>query len=484
MSKFYVTTSIPYVNGAPHLGHALEFTIADVLARHHKRLGDDVFFSTGTDEHGGKNEAKAKEMGISPQRFVDQMSQNFKDLTQTLNIEYDGFLRTSDEMHETTAGYIWKRLDRYIYSGQYVGLYDQREEAYVTDEEAKVLKVNDPERYETLQKLEETNYFFKLSEFAPQLKKLIETNELRIVPESHKNEMLSLINSGLVDISISRPKEKLGWGVNVPTDNKQVMYVWFEALMNYITVLEYPDGRNFKTFWPCDVHVIGKDITRFHAVIWPAMLLALGLPLPKSIYVHGFVTLNGRKMSKSEGNVVAPIEIISAYGVDAFRYYFLRHIPSHGDGDFSWQKFESSYNGELGNELGNLVQRTATMINKYHRGVIGKIPEPKHDTGPYDQAMEEFRFDKALDYIWTLIKGINQYIDSEKPWKLAENPDEKEHLQEVLAYIVGSIMQTADLLSPFIPGTSLKIQQVFGSGVVKTLEGSLFPRVNNYTVLK
>jgi methionyl-tRNA synthetase len=332
-----------------------------------------------------------------------------------------------------------------------------------------------PDHPQAYQKLEEDNYFFKLSEYTVQIKSAIEGGQFQIVPETRRNEILALLGEGLDDISISRPKEKLDWGVPVPGDAHQVMYVWFEALMNYITVLGYPEHADFKAFWPAQVQVIGKDIIRFHAAIWPAMLLSLGLELPKQLYVHGFITLNGEKMSKSTGNVVAPREIIGKYGTDAFRYYFLRHIPSYGDGDFTWEAFESAYNNELANELGNAVQRTAVMIQKYQKGVIGTIPSAEHDSATVWEALGQCRFDRALDAIWDQVRGLNQYIDEEKPWEIAKTGD-ADHLREVLAYQAGCLLEIAELIAPFLPDSAAKIETIFASGMVKPLDGTLFPK--------
>ncbi len=481
MSKFYVATAIPYVNDVPHLGHALEAIQADVMARYHRQQGDQTFFSYGTDEHGGKIADKAASLNVTPEVYVNQICQSFVELTKILDISYDRFVRTTEPQHVKGAAYIWKQLAKYIYKGSYKGLYDQKEEEFLTLEDGEEIKRSDPARFERLKPIEEENYFFKLSAFGPKIKELIDTNELIITPVTRRNEILSLLDSGLDDISISRPKDKLNWAIPVPDDPAQVMYVWVEALMNYITTLGYPDGDNFKAFWPCDVHVIGKDILRFHAAIWPGMLMALGLPLPKVIFVHGFVNVGGRKMSKSEGTGIPPMDIISTYGSEAMRYFFLRHIPSTEDGDFTWEKFERAYNGELGNELGNLVQRVASMINTYQQGVIGTMPEPEHDTGAYHEAMANLQLDRALDSIFGLIRGLNQYIEESKPWVLAKEQDQ-EHLREVLAYTASSLLQFADLLAPFLPKTGAKIKEVFGSGVVKNYEGAFFPRINKYTV--
>jgi methionyl-tRNA synthetase len=279
----------------------------------------------------------------------------------------------------------------------------------------------------------------------------------------------------LEDISISRPKDKISWGIPVPGDVNQVMYVWFEALMNYITVLGYPEAQNFKDFWPANLQIIGKDIIRFHAAIWPGMLMSLGLPLPKTLYVHGFIDIDGKKMSKSLGNFVSPYEVLDKYNTDVFRYFLLRHIPSNTDGDFSWKRLEAAYNSELADQLGNAVSRIAAMVTKYQNGIIGDIPAPEHDLGPFQQALEECRFDRALDEIWEQVRGLNQYIEETKPWELAKDKDE-EHLREVLSYMVGSLLQIADMLVPFMPETSAKIKGVYGSGVLNPLSSPLFPK--------
>ena len=475
MSKYYVATSIPYVNGEPHLGHAMEFVMADVLARQARQNGDDVIFSTGSDEHGGKIAEKAAELGLEPKALADKMSARFSALAKSLNISNDRFIRTTDPGHEQRAKLIWKALERDIYKSNYVGWYCTGDEEFFSEAHVKANNGICPDHNRPYEKIEEENYFFRLSNYTAPVLKAIEANELLIVPAAKRNEILSLLNSGLEDISVSRPKDKISWGIPVPGDNHQVMYVWFEALMNYITVLGYPEHQDFKDFWPADVQVIGKGILRFHAAIWPAMLFALGLPLPKLLYVHGYVTVDNKKMSKSLGNSVSPDEVIKKYGADPFRYYFLRHIPSYGDGDFSWETFDAAYNNELANELGNAVQRTAAMVMKYQNGLIGDIPAPEHDTAQYQEAMAACRFDRALDHVWEQVRGLNQYIDEEKPWAVAKTGDE-DHLREVLAYLASNLLEIADLLEPFMPATTLRIRNVFSEGIIRPIEGTLFPK--------
>lgn len=477
MSNYYITMAIPYVNGEPHLGHAMEFVMADVLARRARQQGETVIFSTGTDEHGGKIAEKAAELKLEPKALADQMSARFVGLAKSLNISNDRFIRTTDKGHEQRAQLIWKALQKDIYKGKYVGWYCTGDEEFFTETQVKANNGTCPDHNRPYEKIEEENYFFKLSTYAAKIREAVEKNHLKIIPETRHNEIMSVINAGLEDISISRPVDKNSWGIPVPGDPQQVMYVWFEALMNYITVLGYPEHEDFKHFWPAQAQVIGKGILRFHAAIWPGMLLALGLPLPKLLYVHGYVTVGNKKMSKSLGNSVSPDEVIAKYGPEAFRYYFLRHIPSYSDGDFTWETFDAAYNNELANELGNAVQRTVVMIQKYQQGIIGDIPPAEHDMAQYEEALKECRFDRALDEVWEQVRGLNQYIDETKPWEIAKEKD-AEHLREVLAYMASNLLEIAELLEPFLPETSAKIKAVFSEGIVRPLEGTLFPKLD------
>ncbi|HSW85532.1 MAG TPA: methionine--tRNA ligase [Candidatus Saccharimonadales bacterium] len=484
MSNYFVTTSIPYVNADPHIGFAMELLYADVLARRARQLGDDVIFSTGADEHGGKVAEKAAEAGLAPKAFADQISERFRDLCQLLNVSSNRFIRTTDPGHEQRAALIWKSLKKDIYKGKYIGWYCTGDEAFVTETEAKANHGICPNHNRPYEKIEEDNYFFKLSKYNQKILEAIESKEFNIVPETRRNEVISLLKSGLEDISVSRHKDKIGWGIPVPGDAEQNMYVWFEALMNYITVLGYPEHQDFKNFWPADVQIIGKDIIRFHCGVWPAMLMSLGLPLPKQLYVHGFITVEGKKMSKSLGNVLHPADVVKPYGIDACRYYFLRHVPSYEDGDFSWDRLAAAYNNELANELGNAVQRTVSMVERYQAGKTGELPPADHDTSAYEEALASCRFDKAIEDIWEQVRGLNQYIDEEKPWAIAKEGD-ADHLREVLAYQCSSLINIAELLEPFLPDTAAKIKAVFKGDEVQPIEGTLFPKheVKNDTVV-
>lgn len=478
---FYVATAIPYVNAKPHIGTAMGYMYADTLARYHAMLGEDVFYQVGTDEHGNKIAAKAEEAGQTPKEYTDQIVPAFHDMLDKLNIKYTDFIRTTDERHEAAAQAIWKQLEEYIYKGTYEGLYCVGCEAFVTPKLASEHGGECPIHQKPYQQLSEENYYFKLSAFTLQVKEAIEDDSFRVEPNFRKHEVLQLLKDGLDDISISRPKKHLSWGIPVPGDDTQVMYVWFEALMNYITVLDYPDGESYQKFWPANVQVLGKDILRFHAAIWPAMLIGMKQPLPQRLLVHGFVNVGGKKMSKSLGNVVDPLEIVEQYGVDAMRYYFLRHVPAMDDGDFTWERFEIAYNNELGNELGNLVQRVSSMITRYQHGAIGKITEAVHDARPYHDAMQELRLNDAFESAWGMVQSLNGYLEEVKPWALAKDEHEEEHLQEVLSYSAGNLVQISDLLAPFLPDTARAMRTCFEGEVVRPLESVLFPKIHQHT---
>lgn len=483
--KLYIATAIPYVNGTPHIGNALDYLIADIWTRYQKQNGHEVRFQVGTDEHGNKIAAKAAELGIDPKSYTDKMYVNFENLMKKVGASYTDFVRTTDDHHVASVQYIWEKLKPYIYKGSYQGWYCVGHEAFFTDKEVQATNGICSDHQLPYEQVSEENYFFKTSAFTEQIRTALNDGTMQIYPDFRKLEFLELIKDGLADVSISRPKKSLSWGIPVPGDPEQIMYVWLDALANYITVIGYPDRAEWQEFWPADVQVIGKDILRFHAGIWPAMLLGLGLALPKKLLVHGFVNIGGAKISKTVGNVIDPNEIIDNYGVDAFRYFFSRHIPTLDDSDFTWEKFENAYNNELGNDLGNLIQRVASMIIKYQAGVIGETGQAEHDMTAYHAAMENLEFNKAVDEVWNMVRSLNQYIDNVKPWAVAKglgkDPEAEPHLAEILAHCAGALVQIGDLLQPFLPATATRIQEIFESGVVKLPEGVLFPKVYLHT---
>lgn len=483
--KLYITTAIPYVNGVPHVGHAVDYLLADIWARYQKQNGHAVRFQAGTDEHGNKIAINAAAEGIDPQAYADKMYGNFEVLLKKVGAEHTDFIRTTDAHHQNSVQYIWQQLQPYIYKANYTGWYCVGCEAFYTDKEVQETGGVCTDHQTPYQQVSEENYFFKASQFTEAIRTAITDGTMQIVPEFRKNEFLELIKDGLHDVSISRPKKSLSWGVPVPNDPGQVMYVWIDALANYLTVLGYPDNPAWKEYWPADIQVIGKDILRFHAGIWPAMLLGMGVALPKKLLAHGFINVGGTKISKSLGNGIDPNEIIDHYGVDAFRYYFTRHISTTEDGDFTWEKFEAAYNGELGNDLGNLIQRVAGMVTRYQAGVIGDSPQTEHDMTAYHEAMEALEFNRAVDEVWNKVRSLNQYIDNVKPWEVAKNvgkdAEAEGHLTEILAHCAGALLQIGDLLVPFLPNTAAVIHQTFDSGVVRAPENVLFPKIYLHT---
>ncbi|PIR44348.1 methionine--tRNA ligase [Candidatus Wolfebacteria bacterium CG10_big_fil_rev_8_21_14_0_10_31_9] len=481
--KFYITTSIAYANGSPHIGFALESIQADVLARYHRQKGDEVFFLTGTDEHGTKIYKTAQKAGKDTQKFVDEISEEFKGLKSVLNLSWGDFIRTTDQKKHWPAVFeIWKKLDekKLIEAREFEGLYCIGCESFKLVKD--LVDGKCPEHLVEPEKIKEKNYFFKLSEFGNNLKQKIESDEIKIIPQSRKNEVLSFINQGLTDISISRPKEKLPWGISVPGDDSQVIYVWIDALTNYISALGFgnENNENFKKFWPADVHCIGKDILRFHAVIWPAILMACELQLPKNIFVHGHITSGNQKMSKSLGNVISPVELVNKYGADAVRYYLLREIPSIEDGDYSEEKFINRYNGDLANGLGNFSARVLTLASREVNLQINTDNTNKEISSTekvVEQKISEFKFNEAIEAIWKLISFGDIYINQEKPWG---NTNVKEK-NDVIVRLVLILEHVAKLIIPFLPETSKKILESIKheGNIIKINKGeNLFQRIN------
>jgi methionyl-tRNA synthetase len=472
-NSYYVTTSIAYANAKPHIGYAMELFEADTLARFYQNHGRDSFFLTGTDEHGQKNKEVAEKEGISAREYVDKLSVNFQELTKLLQLRNDKFVRTTDEGHKKAAQKLWQACSNDIYMGNYSGLYCIGHEAYI--KEIDLVEGKCPEHKTEPQKMELQSYFFALSKYADKLKQLIDSGELRIVPEKRKNEIISFIDSGLEDISISRPKSQLDWGIDVPGDDSHVMYVWFDALSNYISAIGYVDDSDeYKKFWPANAHVVGKDIARFHCVIWPAMLLSAGLEVPKSVYVHGFISSGGHKMSKSLGNVIDPVDFVEKYGVEPVRYYLLRYIPSYNDGDFSTEKFEEVYQSDLANNLGNLVSRVASMINKYSDGIYDS-KKVQNDLGLED-LMDDFKFDKALEQIFSKLDSLNVAIEQFKPWEIAKT--DLDSTKDFLSGVACEVIYLANELKAFLPETAEKILNVFKDGKVASDVQPLFPRLD------
>lgn len=469
MKKVYITTAIPYVNGVPHIGHAIDYCLADTCARYHKLIGDKVRFQAGTDEHGGKIYQKAIDMGKPVQEYVDENAKKFQEFIHKLGVEYTDFIRTTDKTHEKLCQEIWKKLKNHIYLSKYEGWYCTGCERFVTEKECAENDGICPDHQKPYEKLEEENYYLRISDFKDQIREAILSEEMLILPDFRKKEILKLLEDS-PDVSISRPKAQLTWGVPVPDDDSQVMYVWIDALANYITLLGFPE-KDITDWWPATAQFVGKDILRFHAIIWPAILFGVGLKAPKTLVSHGMVLADGQKMSKSIGNVVDPLEVMDRHGLDAFRYFFLRHIDTFADSDFTWEKFEDAYNNELANDLGNLVQRLSTLASK-NNIKVGKVEVklPKE----YTELMDGFEFSRAFDYVWGRVQGINRDIDETKPWALAKN-GETEKLNKCMGALIQNILVVAKMLKPFIPGTAEKIEAIFNDPIVPP-EEPLFPK--------
>jgi methionyl-tRNA synthetase len=470
MEKFYLTTAIIYVNALPHVGHALEMIATDALARYKRLTGYDVHFLTGTDENSLNAERRARELGIPAQQYVNQMADTIQQVWRKLNISNDGFIRTTEERHVKTCQDLFRRVQENgdIYKSTYEGWYCVSCEAFRAEDEL----VDGCCPFHPNKKVEwlhEENYFFRLSRYQDALLKHIAEHPEFIEPEIRRNEIVNFIKSGLQDFSVSR--SSMRWGIPVPGDPRQVLYVWFDALINYVSGIGYVDDQEqFERYWPADLHVIGKDITRFHAIYWPAMLMAAGLPLPKQVFGHGFVYLKGERMSKSGGNVVDPGSVADEFGADPLRYYLLREVPFDHDGDFAWPTFFQRHNADLSNDLGNLLNRTVSMINRYFAGAV---PEPNRGdweskdsdrelialAGETVAAMERhfnrLAFSDALGAIWQLISRANKYVEENAPWTLQKT--DRARLATVLYNLAEANRLIAHFISPVMPETALRI---------------------------
>jgi methionyl-tRNA synthetase len=484
---FYITTPIYYPSGKLHIGNSYTTVACDAIARFKRLMDFDVFYLTGTDEHGLKIEQKAEELGISPKEYVDKQAADIKDLWKMLDISYDKFIRTTDEYHEKAIQKIFERLLEQgdIYLGEYEGWYSVSDEEFFTetqlaevyrDADGKVIGGKAPSGHE-VELVKEESYFFRMSKYADRLLQYYNDHPDFIKPESRKKEMINnFIKPGLEDLAVTRTA--FDWGVKVPSNPKHVVYVWIDALANYITALGYAsdDEALFKKFWPADVHMVGKEIVRFHTIYWPIMLMALDLPLPKQIFGHGWLVMRDGKMSKSKGNVVYPDMLVNRFGLDAVRYYLLRVVPFGNDGEFSPEDFVSRVNSDLANDLGNLLNRTISMINKYFNGVIptfkenvnefdsALVAQANESIKEFEDAMNVYEFNPALDAVWKLISRANKYIDETAPWILAknENDGDREKLSSVMSHLAETLRVVAILLQPVMTNAPKEILRQLG----------------------
>lgn len=459
--RFFVTTAIDYVNNVPHLGTAYEKVAADAIARFSRLLGRDTYFLMGNDEHSANVEKEAVARGMAPQVYCDMMAGTFENTWKKLNISYDGFIRTTDPKHARAVQKLFTRIHEQgdIYAGNYEGWYCVSCEAFYTEKD--LVEGKCPIHKAEPKWISEKNHFFRLSKYQDRLLRHIEGHPEFIVPEIRRNEILNVIKSGLEDVSVSRSGFR--WGIPLPIDNAQTIYVWFDALINYISGIDYGDnGPFFSTYWPADLHIIGKDITRFHCILWPAMLMSAGLELPRAVLGHGFVSFKGERMSKSLGNIVNPLDVADKFGADPLRYYLLREVPLDRDGDFSWELFIDRYNADLANDLGNLLSRTLAMLVRYNGGRVEDVLISGEKLGElrsfadgcvteYIGFMRNYEIDMAIQSTWRLVRRANQFIEETAPWQLAKDPLKRETLLSVLNGLLECIRIISVLLVPIMP---------------------------------
>lgn len=473
-SKFYVTTPIYYINDVPHIGHAYSTIAADVLARYYrKQLGvDKVRFVTGTDENSQKTVNAAEKLGQSIREYTDSTAKKWQDIFNKLDISYDRFIRTTEPDHVATVQNILQKVydNGDVYEGVYEGLYCVGHEAFMKEDD--LVDGLCPDHKTAPDKIKEKNYFFRLSKYQDKLKKYMHDNPEFIQPAKRRNEVLAFIDKGLEDFSISR--ESQSWGIKLPFDNSQVAYVWFDALLNYVTAAGY-GGDEFDQWWPANLHIVGKDIIKFHCIYWPAMLWSAGLDLPQKVFAHGFFTIDGEKISKSLGNVIDPVELSEQYGNDALRYFLLREIPFGADGDFSYERFRVVYETELGNKLGNLVSRVSAMINKYCDSNYDQV-EITADLSLNDYIIN-LEFEKYLSDIIDRCEELNTLIEETKPWELVKTDPAK--VREVLSAIASELTEIASCLEPFLPDSAVEITKIFNNGKVANKPKILFPRIED-----